>query len=109
MLPGFQLKLVCPSGVGLLSWYLALNPKLARWSLEGVAGLDEITTPGSIEPPPVTFPTCDTGIAEMPLENSEVSLTAPPAALVAVQVAVAKIWLSAGTPENVAEKFALPN
>src|SRR5436305_1040644 len=100
MFPGFQLKLVWPTGIGSLSWYLALKPKLARWSVEGVAGLEETTKAGSMEPPPVTFPTCDTGVLMIPLENSEVSLTAPPTALVAVHVAVAKISLVAGMPEK---------
>src|SRR5207248_7344857 len=98
MLPGFQLKLVWPVGIGSSSLYLALKPKFARWSLVAVAGLEETTIAGSIEPPPVTFPICDTGVLMIPLENSEVSLTAPPTALVAVQVAVAKISLSAGIP-----------
>src|SRR5438552_1493085 len=95
MLPGFQLKLLWPVGVGSSSLSLALKPKLARWSLEGVAGLEEITTAGSMEPPPVTLPTWDTGVRATPLENSEVSLTAPPLAPVAVTVAVAKMRLSA--------------
>src|SRR5437016_3568614 len=109
MLPGFQLKLEWPVGTGSSSLYLALKPKLARWSLAFVAGLEETTTAGSMEPPPVTLPTWETGVRTTPLENSDVSLTAPPIALVAVQVAVAKIKLLAGIPEKVAEKLALPN
>src|SRR6267142_1913658 len=111
MLPGFQLKLVWPVGMGSSSLYLALKPKLARWSLEGVAGLEETTTAGSMEPPPVTLPTCETGVRATPFENSEVSLTALPSvpAGSAVTVAVANMRLAGAMAElKLAVKLALP-
>src|SRR2546430_2094333 len=100
MFPGFQLKLVWATGVGSPSWYMALKPKFALWSLELVAGLEEITVAGWMEPPPVTLPSPATEVTATPLENSEVSLTAVPVGAVigrAVTVAVAKISLVVGT------------